>query len=343
MIHKPLAKLCEIWKMRFVTHLITTTKHMDTTTPSFEQVKEALAGRVIALAIFSNETLGIAPRAFLAFDPPTWPLPPSMLDVSALPLAKRLRALYDYAYHATLGAKTAEPDDLDDGANEYLRDFLDAVSDRNGLLEDILANLQWSFDAPAQWTLIDQLIELHYARSTLDQGGSLTVEEVALLAGMSERSVRNALSIEGPAGLVGKRTESPTGERRTVIENAEARRWLAGRRGFRPTKRAWVPDTPDQLPNRITTRAELTAFIRQRVDVLHGSVEAAATATKVEPTWVGAALNGDFELTETNIEALARLTNVDEAWLAEQVLRVRLPRAFDAMTARFGTPNSLDA
>ena len=61
--------------------------------------------------------------------------------------------------------------------------------------------------------------------------GYLTLAEVALLANMDERSVRNAANPKLPDPL---KTE-PVG-RRSLVRPEEARRWLAGRKGFIPTQ-----------------------------------------------------------------------------------------------------------
>lgn len=61
--------------------------------------------------------------------------------------------------------------------------------------------------------------------------GHLTLAEVALLANMDERSVRNAANPKLPDPL---KTE-PVGKR-SLVSPEEARRWLAGRKGYIPTK-----------------------------------------------------------------------------------------------------------
>lgn len=61
--------------------------------------------------------------------------------------------------------------------------------------------------------------------------GYLTLAEVALLADMDERSVRNAANPKLPNSLM---TE-PVG-RRSLVRPEEARRWLGSRKGFVPTK-----------------------------------------------------------------------------------------------------------
>lgn len=73
--------------------------------------------------------------------------------------------------------------------------------------------------------------------------GYLTLAEVALLADMDERSVRNAANPKLPNPLM---TE-PVG-RRSLVRPEEARRWLADRKGFVPTK-ATSDGEEDRLPN----------------------------------------------------------------------------------------------
>lgn len=61
--------------------------------------------------------------------------------------------------------------------------------------------------------------------------GFLTLAEVALLANMDERSVRNAANPKLPDPL---KTEQIG--KRSLVSPEEARRWLAGRKGYIPTK-----------------------------------------------------------------------------------------------------------
>lgn len=61
--------------------------------------------------------------------------------------------------------------------------------------------------------------------------GYLTLAEVALLAEMDERSVRNAANPKLPNPLMTEQVG-----RRSLVRPEEARRWLANRKGFVPTK-----------------------------------------------------------------------------------------------------------
>lgn len=112
----------------------------------------------------------------------------------------------------------------------------------------------------------------------MDGGGygadHLSIKEMALLASMDERSVRNACNPKLPGALqtvqVGKRT---------MVTREEARRWLAGRKSYVPLKaegealelKQETLELPSDLVARLRKRAEskgvtLEAFIGQLVN-----------------------------------------------------------------------------
>jgi hypothetical protein len=66
--------------------------------------------------------------------------------------------------------------------------------------------------------------------------GYLSLRHLAWLADMEERSVRNAANPKLPDALVTEQYD-----KRTVISLVEARRWLADRKGFVPTRAATPP------------------------------------------------------------------------------------------------------
>lgn len=73
--------------------------------------------------------------------------------------------------------------------------------------------------------------------------GFLTLAEVALLADMDERSVRNAANPKLPNPLVTEQVG-----RRSLVRPEEARRWLGGRKGFVPTKTSTEVDA-ERIPS----------------------------------------------------------------------------------------------
>jgi len=85
------------------------------------------------------------------------------------------------------------------------------------------------------------LYDLTTARSTLDDGDYLSIKEIALLAGVDERTVRNSASSKENNKLITKKSGGST-----IIENDEARRWLHSRPDFKPTQ--YIKDSTLDTP-----------------------------------------------------------------------------------------------
>lgn len=95
--------------------------------------------------------------------------------------------------------------------------------------------------------------------------GRLTIAEVALLANMDERSVRNAANPKLPDPL---KTEQIG--KRSLVKPEEGRRWLAGRKGYIPTQEytghrppSWditLPEVSEEFMKRIQREADETGF-----------------------------------------------------------------------------------
>lgn len=147
-----------------------------------------------------------------------------MKVVSETPGWRQFMALYAYAYE---GREQDQPP----LRSEFYDQFLDTSLNLLRLPSPVL-----------------DVVHLAQARQVLDGGdrelqsgddedeipvGYLTVSEVAALAAIDTRSVRNAMSPKLPDPLVGQ----PYGKR-VFIAVGEAQRWLSGRKGFKPTQRA---------------------------------------------------------------------------------------------------------
>jgi hypothetical protein len=116
-----------------------------------------------------------------------------------------LSALYDYAIDGIVG--DADP--------------MDIVIDGSDVLK--LASSE-NHSPSTEW---EDIVSMADGRYALDEGSPFMLYKVALLANVDIRTVRNAVS----AG------ELVTFKSNDVlqVENASARRWLHGRRGFKPT------------------------------------------------------------------------------------------------------------
>jgi hypothetical protein len=91
--------------------------------------------------------------------------------------------------------------------------------------------------------------------------GYLTLTEVALLADMDERSVRNAANPKLPHPL---KTEAVG--KRSLVTREEARRWLSGRKGFVPTRAAGESATPAPRVTEISVSEEAAQILRLRAE-----------------------------------------------------------------------------
>ena len=120
---------------------------------------------------------------------------------------------------------------------------------------EVLSYLETENVGPAEeWTDVTRLGDGRFA---LDQGESLDIERVALLANVHVRTVRNAIS----AGeLVAEKVLGST-----MVDNASARRWLNDRRGFIPTT---IRDAGSAQIEEANSPPALAALVRQRREEL---------------------------------------------------------------------------
>ena len=151
---------------------------------------------------------------------------------------------------------------------------------------------------------------------------SLSTRQVALLADMTEGAVRNAMTQGGEAGLKAIPKSKPV---RFDID--EARRWLAGRRGFVPTP---TGPTDDPILNerlRMYDRMEqLTDFIDRHARRLHGGIDGLV----VELGWSHAATktwcNGTFTFDQAMAQQLGAALGADISTFSGKCLELSLRR-----------------
>jgi hypothetical protein len=141
---------------------------------------------------------------------------------------ERLSCLYDYAVDGIFSSM--HPEDMVLGG------------------ADIISFISTETESPSEeWNLIVSLADGRYG---LDEGDDIPMVKIALLADVDIRTVRNAIS----AGeLVGSKDDGMV-----FIENASARNWLMGRKGFKSTFK--LNKDMDSL-NSISTPMEFGAFL----------------------------------------------------------------------------------
>lgn len=123
-----------------------------------------------------------------------------------------LSALYDYAIHGIIDERLDGPSSIVINGSDVLH---------------LATSEDWK---PSQEWL--DVVAMGDGRFALDDGEEITIYKLALLAKVDQRTVRNAIS-SGHL-LANKRNTMFEGEQ-MCVENASARRWLYGRKGFKPT------------------------------------------------------------------------------------------------------------
>lgn len=138
-----------------------------------------------------------------------------------------IRDLYEYGFNGSLQMiKWGHSHAVD----WFIESFI-GVSDLNKHVE-----IHSDFDPPHALGVI-AIVNAVAARTRLDRhrlkgtDEYLTIQEVALLARMTERSIRNAAAPSSSTPLKSDKIEGLT-----IIKAAEADRWLSGRRGYKPTE-----------------------------------------------------------------------------------------------------------
>lgn len=238
-----------------------------------------------------------------------WPQAEDRLQ--ATPFWQRLSALYDYAVE---GISAPELD------NSYIVTEAD----------EVVALLRGHGDGKVvqEWK---DLVWMGDGRVGLDEGMALMVEKLALLAGVDVRTVRNAVS----AGTL----EAFKRDQTTYIDSASARRWLMGRKGFRPT----VIREADTSMVAIQTPGELAQFCRiARIRVSHVGHEASddndlegypgltqEMLTKVEA--------GVFDMPLSAATVLADFYAIERGEFLQCVMRVFFPNELRALGRVFAT------
>lgn len=210
-----------------------------------------------------------------------------------------LSALYEYALHGIVS-------DLDGPSS--------VVINGSDVLKLATSEEWWP---SSEW---DDIIAMGDGRFALDDGEEITIYKLSLLAKVDQRTVRNAIS----AGhlVVNKRNTMLEGEQ-LCVENASARRWLYGRKGFRPT----VVTSDDHLLNLTTLSgpAEFGSFLvsqRKRIGLDTEDGKLVVLHTSVDPQVIAQLEAGIFSLPLDAVFPLADFYQVSRKELLDTVMRV---------------------
>ena len=191
-------------------------------------------------------------------------------------LFQGLEEAYDYAFLGYEGSVLLE------SYFELLRDLLEMFHG-NALLEvtyctpEVRAGIEY---IPGG---LEKLVAMGYARLNLDGTHPCSIDldakQIALLAGISERSVQNAFSLKGDARL--NATRSSTGG--YCVSAEEALRWLKDKKGFVPTRSHVHLSDELQWPPTISSLTEMRVMLNQKMIAMGLTVESLANTIGQSP------------------------------------------------------------
>lgn len=261
-----------------------------------------------------------------------------LVDLSKYRVGRNLQFFYDYAYHARCTQGIDWEDWAVDGDDQLFAEFLD-MTETYGVITSGFNSPQWGSITKSSSVLrrhmggaierrdsrLWDMIILCDARQRLDFDSTVTVSDIALLANMNEKSVRNALRDEGENKL-----HSLDGEN---IESAEALRWMRGRKsGFRET--TFISFDKEELPENLRYM-EIAPFIKERLekfcDHSIGTFRYADAAERLgyscEKIW--SIVDNIDNLPFKDTHRIAKVIKVDPVWFTKQVFTALFPEQME--------------
>lgn len=305
-------------------------------------VRRDLVSRLYQVAYALEEARAGLGGAFLGLDgrpPLEWPHVDEF-DLSTWGFADALPSLHRYA---SLGEDDgrASNDSMIEADCDAGRARMILQMSRGSVVESTARWMEGELGMTFDSNALSEMLDVIEARRALDSGTDLSVQQVAVLAGLDQRTARNALHAQGDARLHATRLADGS----VKVEHREALRWLLRRPGFAPT--SWAGDALHVLPapDRVAPD-DLPVFLRQRLYKLHSDQpeltewlnHLAGRATEAPPVVSGSAvvnlgsrlqwipgrleqvLTGTGEaLQPIEIAQLARALHLGRLWLERQL------------------------
>lgn len=304
-----------------------------------QSLEAELAGFYAGIAVLVTECYQDGAGHRMLGLPPGGSMGADVVDVKTTRIGMLLPVWHRYAYEGVMSAGfTVEGIDRADGEFERLCDLVETLSPEGSYFEWCLRGAWVNLDVMKHRHL-SALVDNVRARANLDLGHSLSISELATLARMNERSVRNAVSASGENKLEIDDTGSAS--------NQEARRWLSLRRGFRPTEHRKLPSSLDSTPDDLVA-VELPEFIRKRLSQVAAQKAEdlkrkaeylgmspwlcyANEATSIGYDRLRAITSLPFDVKPSECDALAKAMQVDPVWLNLQVMTALFPKQVDML------------
>lgn len=316
--------------------------------PNLKQVGTELKGLFAAAAVAMNECfypksgnrlLGVSEESSLIGAA-------EHVDLEKTNIGRYLPIYFAYAYDGRL-IPGYEDEIQQYGENiEKLVDFVQMFP-TDGSYFDLCLDVV-GIDPDDDTGYLDDMLGRLKARANLDNGDSLALGEIAILADMNERSVRNALTSDGENRL--------TLNAKGTVDNDVAQRWLKARRGFKATERRNFPESLSECPDELDA-LEIPPFVANRIGKRFGKnmFDSVALSTASSPDVDGAyveypeillraakiawlppeaiqgAMQQPLRIKPEECMGLAKAIAVDPVWFTMQVMRALYPTQMDML------------
>lgn len=317
--------------------------------PTLEQVQQELRGTFVAVGALLNETFYPGSGSSLIGVPITFRGADAIATVNLeqTVIGRNLPIYYAYAYDGVLVPGYER--EVEQDANEMierLTDFM-LIFHTDSSYFDLCLDVA-GLDVSTDCGHLDDMIARLSARRSLDDGSLVAISEIALLADMAERSVKNAANADGAARLAV--------DKNGMAENNEARRWLSGRRGFVPTQRKSFPANLEECPDQLNA-LEIPSFVHNRISLRFAkdfcdhlglevamspggtqayeeypeTIQLAAKEAGLSPETIHAAMHQPLRINPEDCAALAKALAVDPVWFTMQVMTGLFPTQMDML------------
>jgi transcriptional regulator with XRE-family HTH domain len=216
-------------------------------------------------------------------------------DIKESPISHDMVCALDYAKGYRFG-NINDPQDFLDGMGLFL-----SIADRH---------LNYIEDSKYKF-----LYELTSARWTLDNGDPLNLKELALLAGVDERTARNAASSKDAISLKTKKSGGST-----IVDNDEAIRWLANRPDFKATE--YIEDTTLDTPRYFEDATGFGRYLTHRREELCLTIDEVASVIGSSVDVISDLENGIDHLHLSQVCKLSGVLNENRSRFMTDYMRI---------------------
>jgi transcriptional regulator with XRE-family HTH domain len=216
-------------------------------------------------------------------------------DIKESPLAHDIACAFDYAKGYRFG-------DINDPES-----FLDGMGVFRSLTEHLSNHME---DSKYKF-----LYDVTNARWTLDNGDYLNFKELALLAGVDERTVRNAASSKEENSLKIQKSGGST-----IVNNDEAKRWLSSRPDYKPTE--YIEDTTLDTPRYFEDEAGFGRYLTHRREELGLTLDGIASTVGVSADVVSDLEKGLDRINLSQVGKLSSILEEDRSRFMKDYMRI---------------------